>query len=280
MQRVMSRTWLETRVEIAAEAAEAVADRLVELGSPGLVTEEEGDRVRLVAYFDRDDQVEASRRFAAALDPIAAVSATRIDSENWAENWKRHFPPLPIGERLWVCPPWAPAPPPGRLAVVIDPGMAFGTGNHATTSACLELLERHLPPGADVLDVGTGSGVLSIAALRLGARRAVGVDTDPLATTAARENAARNSVAGGFEVRSSLEEVAGEFDLAVANIQLNVLLELEAAIAARLGPGGLLIASGLLRGDLDDWKRGYARNWRPGETAGDDEWVAVVATRG
>ena len=275
----MQSSWLETVIEVPTEFAEVMANRLLEIGSPGLVTEEVGQSTRLTAYFDTEEQVALAGRYAAALSAGALVRSGEISSENWAENWKDHFPPLLVGTRLYLCPPWASTPPSGRIAVVVDPGMAFGTGHHTTTRACLELLESRVAPGCDLLDVGTGSGVLSIAALLLGACRAVGVDVDPLATDAAAENAVRNGVADRLSLSSSLADVSGLFDLAVANIQLNVLTELEPQIAARVRPGGILIASGLLREELDAWKAHYGDDWEIGESSGDAQWVAVAARR-
>lgn len=275
----MPDSWLETRIDVPPGAVEAMANHLMELGSPGLTIEESATHTRLIAYFERSDQVEAARRFAAILVDGVRVSTEPIHSENWAENWKAHFPPLSIGERLYVCPPWAPPEPAGRLRVVIDPGMAFGTGNHATTCGCLELLQRHVTPDIEVLDVGTGSGVLSIAALLLGARRATAIDNDPLATAAVASNAERNGVAARVLVGSSLDEVDGTFDLGLANIQLNVLCELEERIAARIRPGGMLIASGVLTEELDALKSRYAERWEFGQQAGDERWVAIVARR-
>jgi ribosomal protein L11 methyltransferase len=157
--------------------------------------------------------------------------------------------------------------------------MAFGTGHHATTRTCLELLERHLQAGCALLDVGTGSGVLAIAALRLGAERAVGVDVDPLARAAAAANAARNGVADRLRVRGSLDEVDGNFAAATANLQLSLLVELETRIAARLLPDGLLVASGLLREEIEAWRAVYAGRWREVEISGDREWVTVASHR-
>jgi ribosomal protein L11 methyltransferase len=275
----MRRSWLETRVEVSSDLAEAVAAHLVELGSPGLIEENTGPQSILVAYFEDAEQVAAVRRSLSALAPEATITVREISEQDWAENWKVHFPPLAIGDKLLLCPPWISPAATDRVTIVIDPGMAFGTGHHATTRACLELLEGCDLAGVDVLDVGTGSGVLAIAALRLGARRAVGVDTDPIALEAARDNAGRNGVADRFESALSLEQVAGVFDVATANLQLNTLLELEAAISARVRPDGVLIASGLLRADVEAWRQRYAADWRIGESAGDEQWAAVMARR-
>jgi len=278
MKRAMARSWLETRIEVPSDEAETFGAQLIDLGSPGLITEERGDRCELVAYFEHDEQIAAVRALVEARGIAAALRLVRIGEENWAQNWKEHFPRIEVGNRLCLCPPWE-APTPGRVGVIIDPGMAFGTGHHATTRACLELLEARVQPGSLVLDVGTGSGVLSIATLLLGAERAVGVDVDAIALEAARGNAARNGVAERFSVAASLEGVDDLFDLALANIQANVLAELEPELSARVKPGGLLIASGLLRQELAAWKPLYAPRWRFGTTSGDAQWVAIEAWR-
>jgi ribosomal protein L11 methyltransferase len=274
----MPRSSLETRVDVPIELAELMANRLFEIGSPGLASEDAGVRTRLIAYFDTEKQVNEVRTSAKALSASIVVESTRIGDEDWAENWKEHFRPVAVGEKLYVCPPWAVTPPHGRIAVVIDPGMAFGTGHHTTTRACLELIEHFLTSACDVLDIGTGSGVLAIAALQLGARSAVGVDVDPLAITAALANGERNCVVDRMAACDSLAKIEQAFDLVVANIQLNTLCELEERVATLVKPGGTWIVSGLLRSELSSWYAHIAERWTPGLTRGDDEWVAVALT--
>lgn len=278
----MRRAWLETRVEVPAESAEAVANYLVELGSPGLASEEGAERIALVAYFEHDGPLEDLRRYLAelALAPEAAIATRWITDANWAENWKQHFTPIAVGRRLYVCPPWSATPPPGRVAVVIDPGMAFGTGHHATTRGCLELLERHVPAACSAaLDVGTGSGVLAIALARLGVPRVIAVDTDACARAAAAENITRNHVAAAIAIVPSLEEVAGgPFPLVLANLQLDTLCALAARLTAVTEPGSVLIASGLLGPETPAFRRAYAA-WTESERIEDGEWTSLALRR-
>ncbi len=279
----MRDAWLEVCVELPDAAAEAVANILLELGSPGLCTEENGGRSRLLAYFDDEEPLPALRRYleAAGLSGDCGVRTRWVAREDWAENWKQHFPPLEIGERLYVHPPWVHDVPAGRIAIEIDPGMAFGTGHHATTRGCLEMLERLRPrPCERALDLGTGSGILAIALARLGVSRIVAVDIDPLARAAAAENAARNGVAATLCIVASLDDVRSEsFPLLLANLQCHLLLPLEPRLAALTEPGGLLIASGLLDRDLPEFFSGYARDWLESERHIDGEWVTVGMRR-
>ena len=173
-----------------------------------------------------------------------------VSEEDWANNWKAYFKPLPVGKRLLIRPTWEEAgDAQGRIVLSIDPGMAFGTGGHDTTRLVLETLEKHIAPETDVLDVGCGSGILSIAALLLGAHSAVGVDIDPLAVKTARENGAVNHLE---EPRYTIlegdlvERVAGQYDVVCANIVADAIIALSPAIPRFLKPGGVYITSGII----------------------------------
>ncbi|MCI8554389.1 MAG: 50S ribosomal protein L11 methyltransferase [Clostridiales bacterium] len=178
------------------------------------------------------------------------LAANAVRESDWANNWKKYFKPLPVGERLLIRPTWEPAGDPGgRQVLSIDPGMAFGTGGHDTTRLVLETLEEQVRPGLSLLDVGCGSGILSIAALLLGAGRAVGVDIDPLAVKTAAENGALN----GFEpprftvLQGDLATaVQGTFDMVAANIVADAIVSLSPGIPRLLRPGGTYIVSGII----------------------------------
>jgi ribosomal protein L11 methyltransferase len=168
--------------------------------------------------------------------------------------WKKHYHPIPIGQRLIVLPAWIQHTDPTRVAVKIDPSMAFGTGTHPSTQLCLEMIEKHLTPGEDVIDVGCGSGILSIAALKLGARHALGVDIDSASIRSTRENGAANDVTGSIEVGlgSVTEILAGQFNLrqapfVLANILAPVIIRLfSAGLADLVTPGGKIVLAGIL----------------------------------
>jgi ribosomal protein L11 methyltransferase len=177
-----------------------------------------------------------------------------VREELWAESWKKHFHPMRIG-RLHVVPPWIDeATPPGAQRLVLEPGMAFGTGSHATTSLCLGALDRLLlaRSGASVFDVGTGSGILAIAAAKLGAGRILATDDDPIAVRTALENAGRNGVGEAIELAAAGQEPEGRFDIVVANILANTLVALAPFLRDRVLPGGTLLLSGLLSGQADE----------------------------
>ena len=269
-------------LELPVDRAEAASGLLHLAGAQG-VEQVDGDALpppgesapaagvaRLRGYFGEAAAAEAARR---SLEDRLDVhpSVTPIADEPWAESWKRHFRPLRLG-RLEVVPPWETArpPPEGTVRLVLEPGMAFGTGSHETTSLCLRAVDGFLAarPGASVLDVGTGSGILAIAAALLGAGRVEATDNDPIAVRVAQENADRNGVGGA--VRPSLAQLSdldGSFDLVLANILANTLVELSAELRARVAPGGQLLLSGLLAAQADDVARAFVGCPGPSDSA-------------
>lgn len=177
------------------------------------------------------------------------ISTGGVKESDWADNWKQFFKVTEVGERLVIRPTWeAYTPAKDKVVLNIDPGAAFGTGTHATTRSCLQLLEKNIRPAQDMLDVGCGSGILSIAALLLGAKQAVGVDIDPLAVKVAGENAAMNDVAdkAHFICGNLADEVQGQFDVICANIVADVVMTLTPDVPRFLKPGGVFIVSGII----------------------------------
>lgn len=247
-------TWTSLTVIAHPALAEAIESFLLDHGAPGLETEELGGATRVTAHFADAAPLGELERYLdglLALQPALprpAVETGTVTDSGWAENWKAHFPPLAIGDRLFVHPPWVDAVPDGRVGIVLDPGMAFGTGHHASTRGCLVLLERALRerPAARVLDLGTGSGILAIAARKLGAAEAWGIDIDADALAVAAENAAANGIAGDLRLGTALDTVPGRFDVLLANLFAAQLADFAAAIAARLRPGGVAIGAGIL----------------------------------
>ena len=246
-------TWSLT-AELPAEEADAATALLFERGAAGVEEREAGlapmpgerqpgaGRVILIGFF-------ANRE--AALDAAGALGVPAdlagIPDRDWGEEWKKGLGPVTVG-RIFLRPSWIDAvPPPGAAEVVLDPGMAFGTGTHATTSLCLAAVDAFLSrrPGASVLDVGTGSGLLAIAARKLGAGRVAANDNDPIAVAVAAENAQRNDAA--LELTGDPPSaIPGSFDLVVANILANVLVELAPDLARRTAPGGEVVLAGVL----------------------------------
>lgn len=205
-------------------------------------------------YIDPEDNppeaVAFLRERLAAAGIRSEVEANAVREEDWANNWKKYFKPLPVGERLLICPSWETAENPERRAVLsIDPGMAFGTGGHDTTRLVLETLERHIQPGDAFLDVGCGSGILSIAACLLGAGSALGVDIDALAVKTARENGELNGLTPPrYTVMQGdlTRDVTGTYPVIAANIVADAIIALSPAIPALLAEGGVYIVSGII----------------------------------
>jgi ribosomal protein L11 methyltransferase len=268
--------------------AEEVAAALMEEGAGGVeVRDGEGipmpgmaqpaaGRALVVAWFaERDDATWVAGERGGLLE--------ELPDQDWGEKWKEGLVPLSIG-RVFVRPSWIAAEtPPGMVEVRLDPGMAFGTGTHPTTSLCLAAMSEQLArrPGARVLDVGTGSGLLAIAARKLGAPRVVGNDNDPIAIRVALENAALNGVQVDFDLRD-VGEQPGPFDLILANILANTLCELAPAIAAQLSPGGVVLLSGILTPQETEVRAAYvAAGLRPlpGGDRRDGEWSLLVMER-
>lgn len=218
------------------------------------------------------------------------VVVRQADDEDWANNWKVYYKPLPIGERLLVCPSWEQADPQGRVLLSLDPGMAFGTGGHHTTRMCLEYLEEQVRPGYEMLDLGCGSGILSIAALLLGAAHATGVDIDPMAEKIAKENAALNGIspdrytilAGDVLTEEALAARLAQkrYDVIAANIVADVIIALCPMIPSLLKEKGCFIVSGIIEERLEDVLFSLAQNGFAvtGVNAGED-WRAILAER-
>ena len=197
----------------------------------------------------RRTRLEVGLRLLSLIQPIPPMESRTVEPRDWEEGWKAFYTLLRVGRSLVVCPSWTEyAPKQGEVVVRLDPGMAFGTGHHPTTRLCLAELERRMQPGAKVLDVGTGSGILSIAAAGLGASSVLGLDRDATACTVARRNIRANGLARGVRVlRGSIPRPGlSDFDLVLANISAKVLTALAAPLAQILAPDGLLIASGVL----------------------------------
>ncbi|GEJ59557.1 50S ribosomal protein L11 methyltransferase [Anaeromyxobacter diazotrophicus] len=210
-------------------------------------------RALVVAFFAAR---QAATEAAAELGLEGAVA--ELADQDWSETWKAGLAPFRVG-RVFIRFSWTPSPPPpGTVEVVLDPGMAFGTGTHPTTALCLAGLDELLAasPGAAVLDVGTGSGLLAIAARKLGAGRVAATENDPVALRVAEENAERNGVQLELKLAAP-DEVQGRFPIVVANILANTLVELAPGIAARLAPGGALLLSGILAGQEDEVRAAY-----------------------
>jgi len=279
--------WLELSVEAAPDAEEAVADVLRRYVYGGVTIEGAAASVVVKGYLPSDGDLtrrrRALRRKLAALPLPSAVRSRWLNEEDWAHAWKEFFPVLRVSSRLVVCPTWRSyRPREGEAVIRLDPGMAFGTGQHPTTLMCLRALEELLRPGMDVLDLGTGSGILALAAARLGATSVLALDIDPQAAAVARENVRLNGLEAVVQVaEGGLDEaLRAAFDLAMANISAPVIVEMASALAAVLRPGGLLIVAGFSVESADRVSSGLARTGLMVERAlADGDWRALIARR-
>ncbi|RUO63503.1 50S ribosomal protein L11 methyltransferase [Pseudidiomarina insulisalsae] len=203
----------------------------------------------------------------------------QLEDKDWEREWMDNFHPIRFGERLWVCPSWREIPEPDAVNILLDPGMAFGTGTHPTTALCLQWLDSQDLRGKTVVDFGCGSGILAIAALLLGAERAIGIDIDRQALLASRENAQRNGVAERLEVYLPSEQPSLPADVVLANVLAGPLQELASVISGYVGPGGDLVMSGILERQIDAVQSAYAENFSFDPATIKDDWVMLHALR-
>jgi len=299
--------WLELSVEVDVEAVEAVSEILgrVSAGSavqPTRLIRDRDDELAasedvtapyvITAHVadtpDAGDQVEATERAlwhiqAFGLRPVGPLRVRTVDDADWIDAWKRHYVAQRIG-RVVIVPSWAEEElSSGEVAITLDPGMAFGTGLHPTTRGCLELLQEVQPMPDRILDVGCGSGILALAALRLGATHAIGIDTDPVAVAASRENAARNGLADQFEAREGTlpASPAERYPLMTANLVAAVLVALAPSLAAHLADGGVLLVSGVIEPRATEVIVALAREGlRLNDRRDGGEWVSLRMEHG
>ena len=308
--------WAEVSVDTSHEATDLVSEILQELGAAGVVIEdpallneyirsglwdytdlkesEETEVVRVKAYWALDEELEGklqnlSERLASlaqhGIDKGAGtVSWQAVADEDWAETWKEFFHTEKIGARTVIKPTWeeyeAKA---GEIVVELDPGAAFGTGQHATTSLCIRALEDLVQPGMTVFDVGTGSGVLAIVAAKLGAKRVEAVDFDPVAVRVARENVRQNGAEDVVRTERSdlLKSVAGEADLIIANIIADIIMRLFGEVKGSLAAGGTMLLSGIIEDRLPDVvEAATAHGFAVEKIEQEKGWAAVVVKGG
>ncbi|MGK9067536.1 50S ribosomal protein L11 methyltransferase [Stutzerimonas chloritidismutans] len=290
-------SWLQLRLAISPEQAASLEDALMGVGAvsvtfmdaedqpifePDLNTTPLWSNTHLLALFEGDvDETDLIAHLRLLLgDELPEHQLERIEDQDWERSWMDNFHPMRFGRRLWIVPSWHAAPQPNDVNLLLDPGLAFGTGTHPTTALCLEWLDAQALAGQQVLDFGCGSGILAIAALLLGAERAVGTDIDVQAIEASRENAKRNAIADTRLALYLPEQLPDEqFDTVVANILAGPLVTLAPQISQRVKPGGLLALSGILAEQAEEVRAAYAEHFRLDPTAEKDGWVRISGTR-
>ncbi len=289
--------WLQVRLAITPEQAETFEDALLEVGAvsvtfmdaedqpifePDLGTTPLWSHTHLLALFEADTDETA---LIAHLQLLCGGSlpehhVERIEDQDWERSWMDNFQPMRFGQRLWIVPSWHDAPEPEAVNLLLDPGLAFGTGTHPTTALCLEWLDGQTLDGCTVLDFGCGSGILAIAALLLGAPQALGTDIDPQALEASRDNASRNGIdPARFPVYLPAELPQQPVDVVVANILAGPLVSLAPQITALVKAGGRLALSGILAEQAEEVRAAYADAFELDPTAIKDGWVRISGIR-
>lgn len=292
--------WIELSVTTPPEFVEPLAQLFRRHGHGGVVIEnvvcynpDEGEKlpdgdVKVLTYIPRKEftcerrsWIDLGVRLVAHVASISPLVEREIDQVDWENAWKEHFQPLRIGDKVVIVPSWSEySPKTGDLVTCLDPGMAFGTGHHPTTKMCIELLEEHVCPGFDILDMGCGSGILSIVAAKLGASRVIGLEIDDVAANVAASNVKSNEVCAVEVIHGTLPHPAvvnRTFDITIANISSREIVKLAPHLMSSMKPEGVLIASGILEENADNVVEAMsARGSSVVGTFTEEDWVTLV----
>ncbi|MBT3147072.1 50S ribosomal protein L11 methyltransferase [Neptunomonas phycophila] len=294
--------WLQIKLEINPDSAERYEDILLEAGCAAVTYQDSEDqpifepdlgttplwqRTTISGLFDTDYDMAATEAFIREAhstifknSDFPTFSAEILEDKDWEREWMKNYHPMQFGQRLWICPSWREAPDPNAVNLMLDPGLAFGTGTHPTTALCLEWLDAQTLEGKKVTDYGCGSGILGIAALLLGADHVIAVDIDIQAIQATRDNLGRNKLSDD-RLDAYLPESAPQAatDVLVANILAGPLVELAPTLAERVKPGGLLALSGLLMHQADEIIQAYSPWFDLDPVAEREEWIRVTGVK-
>ncbi|BFT31931.1 50S ribosomal protein L11 methyltransferase [Alteromonas sp. D210916BOD_24] len=285
--------WLQLRINTSSEHAEVIGDMLTANGSQAVTYVDAKDTpmyepkpgevmlwpdTQVVGLFEADaDMKRILQRLGKAkvLGPDFKYKLEPLEDKDWEREWMDNFHPMQFGTRLWICPSWRDVPDPNAVNVMLDPGLAFGTGTHPTTALCLRWLDGIDMSGKTVVDFGCGSGILALAALKLGAERVIGIDIDPQALQATKENARRNGVEDRLDVYLPENQPELQADVVMANILSGPLLELQDVICGYCKSNGLLVLSGILAEQVGKIEDAYGRDFNLEPSAIDGEWARV-----
>ncbi|MFM5710323.1 MAG: 50S ribosomal protein L11 methyltransferase [Aeromonas veronii] len=284
--------WIQIRINATAKTADKVSNMLLGRGAQAVTFMDAKDvpvyepmpgetplwgETEVMGLFDAEtDPAPTIAFFQQIFGENVGYKVEQLEDKDWVREWMDHFHPMQFGERLWICPSWRDVPNPDAVNVMLDPGLAFGTGTHPTTALCLQWLDGLELAGKTVVDFGCGSGILGIAALKLGAARVIGIDIDPQAIQASRDNAARNGVADQIELylpADQPQDVAA--DVVVANILAGPLRELAPLIAGHGKPGSLMALSGVLESQAPELETIYGQWFEMDPTAVKEEWCRL-----
>lgn len=284
--------WIQIRINATAKTADKVSNMLLGRGAQAVTFMDAQDvpvyeplpgetplwgETEVMGLFDAEtDPAPTIAFFQQIFGEDVGYKVEQLEDKDWVREWMDHFHPMQFGERLWICPSWRDVPNPDAVNVMLDPGLAFGTGTHPTTALCLQWLDGLDLAGKTVVDFGCGSGILGIAALKLGAARVIGIDIDPQAIQASRDNAERNGVAGQIELYLPADQPQDvEADVVVANILAGPLRELAPLIAGHGKPGSLMALSGVLESQAPELETIYGKWFDMDPTAVKEEWCRL-----
>jgi len=290
--------WIQIKINSTGAHAETLSDALMEAGAVSVTFQDTHDNpvyeplpgetllwgdTDVIGLFDAETDmadVVAELRQHPLLQSGFRHKIEQIEDKDWEREWMDNFHPMRFGERLWICPSWRDVPDPNAVNVMLDPGLAFGTGTHPTTSLCLSWLDGLDLQGKTVIDFGCGSGILAIAALKLGAAQAIGIDIDPQAIQASRDNAERNGVADRLSLYLPHQQPANlQADVVVANILAGPLRELAPLISVLPTAGGHLGLSGVLASQAEAVCEAYAEQFALDPVAEKEEWCRITGIR-
>ena len=284
--------WIQIRINATAKTADKVSNMLLGRGAQAVTFMDAQDvpvyeplpgetplwgETEVMGLFDAEtDPAPTIAFFQQIFGEDVGYKVEQLEDKDWVREWMDHFHPMQFGERLWICPSWRDVPNPDAVNVMLDPGLAFGTGTHPTTALCLQWLDGLDLVGKTVVDFGCGSGILGIAALKLGAARVIGIDIDPQAIQASHDNAERNGVAGQIELYLPADQPQDvEADVVVANILAGPLRELAPLIAGHGKAGSLMALSGVLESQAPELETIYGQWFDMDPTAVKEEWCRL-----
>ena len=288
--------WIQLKLQTTGKRTEQVEDLLLELGAVSVTLEDSADQplfepppgatpiwneVTLTGLFDSSSDMELVA--VAVHNELGADLPLRIEAledKDWEREWMKGYQPIPFGKRLWVCPSWLTPPDPNAVNMLLDPGLAFGTGTHPTTAMCLQWLDGHDVSGKTVMDFGCGSGILAIAAALLGAEKVICIDNDPQALLATRDNAARNHVEDKLVVLAP-EQLNSDVqvDLMLANILAGPLISLAPKLCAHTRNGGDIVLSGILADQAESVSAAYTPWCQMSAPAQTEDWIRLHGIR-
>ena len=288
--------WLQLTLYTTKEHAERFSDQLEGMGAASVTMQDAADQplyepplgttplwqlTNVVALFEDDFDMEAiiAQLRNALGEQMPEYQVEQVADQEWERAWMVDFKPMLFGGRLWIVPSWSEAPDTGGVNILLDPGLAFGTGTHPTTRLCLEWLDGHSPEGKSVIDYGCGSGILAIAAALLGAERVIGVDIDPQAITATDDNAERNGVGEKIDAYLTGKEPTQAADLLLANILAGPLAELAPLFAGRVKTRGGLVLSGILAEQAEGLRQVYGKWFEMAPATELDGWIRLEGIR-